>query len=46
MMIAENRYLAVKATLNKHRKQPSETFTGEPPILANHALVDHLHLLP
>ena len=38
MMIDENRNLADSATFNKHRKVPSEAFTGELPILANHTL--------
>ena len=33
-------------TLNRRRKQPSETFTRELPILANHTLLDHHLSLP
>ena len=40
-MIGENRHLAENATLNKHRKAPSEAPTLELPILAKHTLVNH-----
>jgi len=46
MMIGENRHLADNATLNKHRKVPSEAATRELPILANHTLIDHHPPLP
>jgi len=46
MMIGENRHLTDNATLNKHRKATSEASIRELPIHANHALVDHHHLLP
>ena len=41
VMIGENRHLADNATLNKHRKVPSEAPTRALSILANHTLVDH-----
>ena len=45
-MIDENRHLADNATLNKHRKQPSEATTRALPILAYHTLIDHHPPLP
>jgi len=45
-MIGENRHLADNATLNKHRKVPSEASTRELPLLAERTLVDHHHPLP
>jgi len=46
VMIGENHHLADSATLNKHRKVPSEASTGPLPILANHTLLNHHHPLP
>jgi len=45
-MIGENRHLADNATLNTHRKAPSEVSTRELPILANHTLLNHRPPLP
>ena len=45
-MIGENRHLAENATLNKHRKAPSEAPTRALPILAELTQVDHLLPLP
>jgi len=45
-MIGENRHLAENATLNKHRKAPSEAPTRELPILINNTLLDHRPPLP
>ena len=46
MMIGENRHLADNATLNKHRKVPSEAVACTLSILSNHALLDHHHPTP
>jgi len=44
--LAKNRHLTDSATLNKHRKVPSEEATGSLPILTNYTPVNHHRPLP